>query len=396
MRIVFIASCLEPGQDGVGDYTRRLAAECIRQGHPTIIVGLNDPKVSEPLFVEQAMEGTPVSVLRLPSMLPWNERVMVARKWVDAFNPDWVSLQFVSFGFHRKGLPFGLGKRLVDINSKASWHIMFHELWLGLADDSSVKHRLWGVTQRRIVRDLIRRLHPQMAHTQAEPYQKALSWEGIKASILPLFGNIPLVKGDGWEILLGPLVTQAAGKYQDRTKLYLAGVFGAVHPEWNMEQTINTLLPLVQRCQKRLVLVFIGKNNLTSEAFDKLKSTLGDRATMVAAGERTDVEISKILQALNLGLATSPSQMIQKSGSVAAMLEHGLPVLVTRNDWHLRGTISPPLEMSSRILSPKQFGLLETLPASDHQLSGESNVKQIADRMLAGMKSSLSARELAT
>lgn len=34
MRLAFICVSLEPGRDGVGDYTRSLAAECIRQGRP--------------------------------------------------------------------------------------------------------------------------------------------------------------------------------------------------------------------------------------------------------------------------------------------------------------------------------------------------------------------------
>ena len=32
MKIVFICGCLEPGKDGVGDYTRRLSAELIDHG----------------------------------------------------------------------------------------------------------------------------------------------------------------------------------------------------------------------------------------------------------------------------------------------------------------------------------------------------------------------------
>src|ERR1700679_2438430 len=105
MRIAFICSSLEPGRDGVGDYTRRLAGELIRQKHPSVIIGLNDTKISEIMSGSQEMEGTPIPVLRLPSMLPWKERETIARKWLNDFDPDWVSLQYVCFGFHIKGLP---------------------------------------------------------------------------------------------------------------------------------------------------------------------------------------------------------------------------------------------------------------------------------------------------
>jgi hypothetical protein len=412
MRLVFLCSSLEIGRDGVGDYTRRLAAECIRQGQEVQILALNDKaKILKPetgnlkletnternsqvsglksqvlSFIElQESEGTSVECLRLPGTIPWSERVVVARDWLNEFNPDWVSLQFVPFGFHPKGLCFGLGKKLSAINSKKPWHIMFHELWLGLGEGSSLKHRIWGAIQRAIVLDLINRLRPQIVHTQAEPYREVLEHEGIKASILPLFGNIPYVEGDGWNDLLAPQMATANENRPERNQFYLSGVFGSVPPEWDAEQAVNILLLRLQRFQKRLVLVFLGKCNLTREAFDKLKLQLQNRADVLMAGERTSLEISKILQSLDLGLAASPWQLIQKSGSVAAMLEHDLPVLVTRDDWHLPGVNTDLNEISSRLLSLKQFALLETLPMRTPKSSAEHGVGYVATHMLAAM-----------
>jgi hypothetical protein len=319
--------------------------------------------------------------------MPWRNRAMTARKWLEGFNPDWVSLQFVPFGFQDKGLCFGLGGRLAVMNPGASWHIMFHELWLGLGENSPLKHRLWGWFQRNIIQDLLRRLRPQIVNTQAEPYRKALSREKVVASILPLFSNVPFVKGDGWSELLEPMVAKTIGKRPDRSNLYLAGIFGAVHPEWNAEQAVNIMFPLMQRFQKRLVLVFHGRSNLSHEAFTRLKSTVGERTVVVTTGERSGPEISKILQAVDLGLATTPRQIIEKSGTVAAMLDHGLQVLVTRDDWQLRGTDPQLTENCSRLLSPRQFALLEALPERQHRPPENNSVKQVADQMLAMLKS---------
>ena len=204
MRIAFITSSLQPGLDGVGDYTRRLAGELIRQGHPSIAVSLNDSYISDTVLELQKIEGTTVSVLRLSGGASWGKRMIEARNRLDAFQPDWTSLQFVPFGFHRKGLCFGVGKRLAAMNTKGSWHIMFHELWLGLGEKSSLRHRVLGGLQRLIILDLMRRLRPRLVHTQAEPYQKVLNREKIKASTLRLFGGIPHVTGDGWDDLLEP------------------------------------------------------------------------------------------------------------------------------------------------------------------------------------------------
>jgi hypothetical protein len=391
MRLAFFCGSLEPGRDGVGDYSRRLAGEFVRQGNPCVLVGINDGSLSEMHGTSQEIERTRIPVLRLPTQMPWNERVMKAREWVGAFKPDWASFQFVPFAYHRKGLCFGLGKYLAQMNPGVSWQIMMHELWLGLGKKSPLKDRVYGVLQRRILMDVIGRLHPRVLHTQTEPYRRVLQREKINVHLLPLFSNIPRVNADGWEGLLEPLVTKATGRRDDRSGLYLVGILGGVHPEWNVKQAVNALLPLVQRSQKRLVLVFLGKNNLPLEAFNRIRLMLRNRAYVAVAGERSDLEISKILQALDFGVATSPRQLIQKSGSVAAMLEHGLSLLVTRDDWRLRESSPPADEVFSRLLTPQQFAALETLPMRDPDPPEGNSVRRVAERMLASMNGTVAA-----
>jgi hypothetical protein len=349
-------------------------------------IALNDPNISETMDSVQESDGTPISVLRLARVKPWDQRIAEARDRLNSFQPDWVSFQFVPFGYHRKGLCAGLGRKLAAINSKTVWHVMFHELWLGLDEKTPLKYRVLGAMQRTFIRDMIRNLRPRVVQTQAEPYRQVLTREKIPASVLPLISNVPYVKGDGWTGLLGPLL--AAGQQMDRTKLYAAGIFGSVHPEWSAEEAVKVLLPLVQKSGKRLVLVFLGRNNFAPGALGELKSKLRDRADVVAAGERSIEEISKILQSLDLGLATSPRQAIQKSGSVAAMLEHGLPVLVTRDDWRLRGIELQSRDMPSRLLTPKEFALLDTLPAREVQATGNGRLKWIAGQMLGALQAS--------
>lgn len=391
MKIVFIVGSLEPGRDGVGDYTRRLAAELVRQGQDVRILALNDKVSSQKSETEnhisdfagqQSSEGTAVKCLRLPMTLPWPERVALAREWVDGFGPDWVSLQFVPFAFHLKGLCFGLGKKISAIAPDAKWHIMFHELWLGLGENASWKHRLWGMLQRSIIRELMTRLKPCVVHTQAEPYQKVLECEGITAGLLPLFSNVPLVAGNGWKEILEPLTVETTGQVSAREEFYLAGVFSAVHPEWNVEDAVNLISPLIQRTNKRLALVFFGRSGLSSTTFDRMKAALRTQAVIVVVGEQSVANISKILQTLDLGLATSPRQLIQKSSSIAAMLEHGLPVLVTRNDWRLRGEKAQPTDRLARLLSPKLFAELGTLPTRDIIHMQECGVRLVANKLL--------------
>jgi len=385
MKIAFCCGSLEPGRDGVGDYVRRLAGELRQRNHTAVAIALNDAHVSRELSEEQEIEGVVVPVLRLPPGMPWAKRVSETQTWLGADRPDWLSLQFVPFGYHPRGLCFGLGKRLAAIGAGARWHIMFHELWLGLGENSPLKQRLWGAWQRGIVLDCLRRLRPAAVHTQAEPYRLVLERLKIRASILPLFSNIPVADGEGWSSVLEPLVAQAVGAHLKRDELYLAGVLGAVHAEWSAAQAVDTVLPLVQQFHQRLVVVFHGKNNLSTEVFQKLKASLRDRAIIVAAGERSSEEISRILQTLDLGLATSPLQAIQKSGSATAMLEHGLPVLVTRDDWRLRGAAPYLSSIMSRILTPRDFSKLSALPRRLPNLPADTGIARVADQFLASL-----------
>ncbi len=66
------------------------------------------------------------------------------------FKPDVISLQYVPYAFDPRGLPFGLASRLRGVgNSGVRWHVMFHEICVGLGIGPSVKHRLIGALQQR-------------------------------------------------------------------------------------------------------------------------------------------------------------------------------------------------------------------------------------------------------
>jgi len=80
VKVVFLCSSLEPGRDGVGDYTRRLAAELVRQGHFSAVVSLNDKYISDVFNDIQQSEGTKLAVLRLPSVWPMKARIGYAKK----------------------------------------------------------------------------------------------------------------------------------------------------------------------------------------------------------------------------------------------------------------------------------------------------------------------------
>jgi hypothetical protein len=389
MRLAFFCSSLEAGKDGVGDYTRRLAGELVRRGHPAVIVAANDRHVSQAAFEHQESDGCTIPTLRLPADMSWSRRAHTAANWIHSFKPDWASLQFVPYGFHSKGLCFGLGRWLAAVNPAAPWQVMFHELWLGLGQGAPLKDRLVGGVQRRLVLDFLRQLRPRVIQTQADAHQIVLAREHLSAAILPLFSNIPFVTtGDAWADSLAPLLSDAAGgRPPAREKLYLAGVLGAVYPEWPPTRAVAAILPGLQDSGKRLVLVFLGRNNVPLQTFQQLRTELRGAADVVVAGEKPPSELSRLLQTLDLGVATSPIQGIQKSGSAAAMLEHGLPLLVVRDDWRLRGPETPPRPANPRIFTLADFPTRPALPTRIPGFPDFTALEAVASQFLASLAS---------
>ena len=162
MKIIFLCGSLEPGRDGVGDYTRQLASELILNGHQAGIVAINDQHITDKFEGVQNLGSVSLRVLRLPSHIPALHRFKQARLWIDNFDPEWLSLQFVPFAFHPKGLPFQMGKLLTTLTGDRRWHIMVHELWVGMNKESSLKFFWWGVFQRQLIKALFNKVMPAM------------------------------------------------------------------------------------------------------------------------------------------------------------------------------------------------------------------------------------------
>ena len=147
--------------DGVGDYTRRLAAELIFQGHECRLLAISDHQVTEPTECDFGDAYAAIQALRLPARESWPFRLQRAMDYRTQFSPDWVSWQIVIYGFDKRGLSFGLGRRLREVSGRVPNHIMFHEIWIGEGDDAPLKHKLIGRLQRQIIKDVLRKLKPR-------------------------------------------------------------------------------------------------------------------------------------------------------------------------------------------------------------------------------------------
>jgi len=334
MRVAFITSCLEPGKDGVGDYSRDLAAACLTHGWDPLLIALNDAYVGAPVEEIQAARGVAIQALRLPASSPWHERVLATRCFLQQRPVDWISLQFVCYGFHSKGITIGLGRHLPPLIADRRLHVMLHELWIGIRRGASLRERVVGSIQRRAVCSLVARLNPAAVHTSNAGYARLLGDVGIHARVLPLCGSIPILADadTGWleqELLKLGAMRPAETPRSDQWRF---GFFGTLPDPWSPEPLFTYIAETAERAGRAVAVISIGRIGTGEGLWRKMQARYGHRFCFARLGERSAAEVSMFLQSIDFGIATTPWQMIGKSASAAAMLDHGLPVIVSRDD----------------------------------------------------------------
>lgn len=334
MKIAFICSSAGPGRDGVGDYTRRLAAACAEQGHQCLILALNDRHINAS---STELNGTSRTVCRWSATLPWWVRLAAARDRITRFKPDWISWQMVSYGFDPKGV---LGSEVLQFARELRaprMHVMLHEIWIGLAKGDSMWARITGYRQRRALLEFLRIVAPAQLHTSNATYVAALQRYGWTVSVLPLFSNIPIVRASrsACEAAIGRHLSSVGNE----TGRMVCVTFGTLHPQWKPEATVALLKTTAARQNREPVLLAIGRTGVHGPEILGVMKDAG--ILVVTTGELAPEEVSLLLQGADLGIAPHPRALIRKSGVVAAMLDHGLPVLMPRDDWWLRHGPTP-------------------------------------------------------
>ena len=97
------------------------------------------------------MQHGQIDTLRLSQQLS-RERVAKAKRYVDAYDPDWLSLQFVPHAFNAKGISLALPGQLKKIGGYRKSHIMFHELWIEQLKNQESYHGPFSFYKKGFVR----------------------------------------------------------------------------------------------------------------------------------------------------------------------------------------------------------------------------------------------------
>jgi hypothetical protein len=321
MKIIFICGSLEPSKDGVGDYTRRLAGEIINQGHEVALIAMNERGLNEVIKQDDSFKN----VLRLPSIIPWRLREEDARNFIDEFKPDFISLQFVIYGWHDKGLPLFLPKMLARISQGYKLHLMFHELSIGLSQGVSLKENIIGFLQRiLVIKPLLKLNDLSLIDTQSSVYQLILkNWADKTVGLKPLFGNIPVIESSDEEI--NRWVTLFLGV--NKEEFLIAGYFGSITQPCLSQEVFDKLKKCAFRSNKKLLICSAG--GIIDEREKEFLSLNSKDIQVIRLGRLSEFDVSMYLSSLDAGLAGTPYLLLQKSGSAVSMIEHGLPLIST-------------------------------------------------------------------
>ncbi|MDF7820397.1 glycosyltransferase [Runella sp. MFBS21] len=323
MKIVFICSSLELGKDGVGDYTRRLAGELIRKGYTVCIIAFHDKYIDKIQQEVQITQDYEVPTLRLPSGISWNKRIKMAKEYVDEFNPDWLSLQYVPYGFQEKGLPFGLVNSLIQISAGRKWNIMFHELWIGRGKAQPLRRKVVSYFQEFLITRLIKTLHPECIHTHLPIYKEKLQKISSKVYNLPLFATISIY----------PFKKDSKTLKNN----FRMAFFSQVILSFSVIQFLKDFTSLLLKKGYHPEVIFIGGNK---QKMDELKAVLEKelkKTTITTTGFLPEQEVSEYIYQCQLGVTSVPRHALGKSASVAAFLSHGVPVAAPYVHEEMRG-----------------------------------------------------------
>ena len=316
-RILFICGCVEMGKDGVGDYTRNMAIELQNANILTWIVSIND--ISE-------KNNCLTNATRILSKYSISYKQKLIDKVLKEFQPTIISLQFVPYSFHHKGIIRAYLPFFKSLSVRATLHIMFHELWIDIDPSPSIKTRVIGYLQRRYIKKLVQETNPILITTSNSFYVEQLRNINIRAVELPLLSNIQLKTHPNYSSVQSIFLCTL----KDKDNYFVVCFFGSIYDGWDYIAYFEKLLSNIKVLNKQLMILAIGKFG-NSGIWESLCQYFLGRIFFRVSGQQNEETVSTLLSYSDIGISTTPTHLIGKSGSFVAMAQHGLKVLVPRN-----------------------------------------------------------------
>jgi hypothetical protein len=330
MKIFFICSSLEPGRDGAGDQARSLAGQLVKLGHKVMLTSINEQNISERATEDQESESVTLNVDRLPAVWDANVKLQIIKSTVEKNRPDWVSLQFVNFGYHKYGLPWKLIMPLRNAIGKTKLNIMFQELWCGIGPAPRPKERILGMLQMGFLKLMLLRLKPSAVFTNNNQYLRMLRKLGVEAKLAPVFGNIALndfgVDNEWNDITDRNILNDITLKPK---KFLVLGFFGTVYHVEDLAALLANAHKAAEYLGRTLAIVIIGHGRGVDVR--PLVQYLSD-VRYWKLGELSPAMINRAMQLIDIGVITTPASVLNKSSTGSAWLERGIPLLLPKSD----------------------------------------------------------------
>ena len=321
-RIAFITPSSGQGH-GIGDYTRLIGEECVRLGHEVQIVALNEPHWDSHLDEVLPAAGKTMEAHRWGQHLPYERKCREAHAMIKSFQPDWISLQFEYYCYANHGNLSGLARYLPPLLRGYRLHLMMHELWTLLNAAGDWREQVKGTIRYLQYRYLVKKIKPDCVHTSGEAYARKIRplLPGVK--LLPIPSNIHVDRKPGFS--LPPEITKTMAA--DRLKYLFVILFGRVIPEWDGRDCLKAVDEFARRISREVRLISIGSCGYNDLYWKQLLEQMPPDWQSIKLGIREPDFISQMLQACDLGISNTAFSLSRKSGTTAAFLEHGLPVL---------------------------------------------------------------------
>ncbi len=152
-----------------------------------------------------------------------------------------------------------------------------------------------------------------VVHTHTKFYLYQLHKLKLSPNYLPIFSNIPFNK------------VKISDAKSNMSQINFV-IFGMIHPKAPVEifaEEMHNYFESKNISECRLILV----GNSGDEKDKWISEFKKKNIKVITKGELKSEEVSYELQKATFGITTNPMFVIEKSGTVAAMLEHGLSVI---------------------------------------------------------------------
>jgi len=347
VKLVIVADSDQWGASGVGDYALKLTNLLLDRG-----INVAFEAFTPLLFTDQSLV----------------ERVL-------QYDADWVSLHFVPYVFATHGLVGSHTLPWHSLRGRVGINVIFHEIWIGAHQGASWRHSAIGFLQRMGIHQVLSQLRPELVHCTTPLYSAMLQRVGIPNKLLPLFSNIPIVpfSFDPYPDLLSSIVPGS-----ERINWTVAIFFGSIYPSLNLIPALRWLKDKSISKGKRLLILSVGNCPNAVQSFRFFASCMSEACAVYfhVIGKLDATSISSWIRHADCGLATTPYNIIAKSGSALCFAEHGIPVIVMDEGSQVRGLNDSLADLLPEfwLYGDKRLDEMDDLPPRREPLTRQDSV----------------------